>query len=64
MRRCNTFKFFREKHCCCKTSMNERKRENNDIKDDIIRDYDSIIRESALLTTVSGFYLVFFLIFL
>jgi len=39
----------------------EHERENNDIKDDIIRDYNSIIRESALLTTVSGFLFGFLL---
>ncbi|HYY50919.1 MAG TPA: hypothetical protein VE643_08600 [Nitrososphaeraceae archaeon] len=39
----------------------EHDNENNDIKDDIIRDYDSIIRESALLTTVSGFLFGFLL---
>ena len=44
-----------------KTSMKEHERENNDIKDDIIRDYNSIIRESALLTTVSGFLFGFLL---
>jgi hypothetical protein len=33
----------------------------NAIKDDIIRDYNSIIRESALLTTVSGFFFGFLL---
>jgi ABC-type phosphate/phosphonate transport system permease subunit len=39
----------------------EHDNENNDIKNDIIRDYDSIIRESALLTTVSGFLFGFLL---
>jgi hypothetical protein len=33
----------------------------NDIKEDIIKDYNSIIRESALLTTVSGFLFGFLL---
>jgi hypothetical protein len=51
---CNTFKFFREKPAVVKLTMKEHERENN-IKDDIIKDYNSIIRESALLTTVSGF---------
>ena len=41
--------------------MEEREREKNDIKDDIIRDYNYIIRESALLTTVSGFLFGFLL---
>jgi hypothetical protein len=41
--------------------MEEPERENNDIKDDIIRDYNSIIRESVLLTTVSGFLFGFLL---
>ena len=41
--------------------MKEHERENNDIKDDIIRDYNSIIRESALLTTVYGFLFGFLL---
>ena len=39
----------------------EHDNENSDIKYDIIRDYDSIIRESALLTTVSGFLFGFLL---
>ena len=33
----------------------------NDIKEDIIKDYNSIIKESALLTTVSGFLFGFLL---
>ena len=43
-----------------KVPMKEHEREN-DIKDDIIKDYNSIIRESALLTTVSGFLFGFLL---
>jgi hypothetical protein len=61
MRRCNTFKFFWRKALLLQKSMEEREREKNDIKDDIIRDYNSIIRESALLTTVSGFLFGFLL---
>jgi hypothetical protein len=53
--RCN--KLFEEKYTVAKLHMKEKERENNDIKDDIIRDYNSIIRESALLTTVSGLFL-------
>src|ERR671939_1943350 len=58
---CNTFKLFEEKIPVAKLYMKEHERENNDIKDDIIRDYNSIIRESALLTTVSGFLFGFLL---
>jgi hypothetical protein len=43
-----------------KVPMKEHEREN-DIKDDIIKDYNFIIRESALLTTVSGFLFGFLL---
>ena len=43
--------------------MIDDKEHNNEkyIKDDIIKDYNSIIRESALLTTVSGFLFGFLL---
>jgi hypothetical protein len=41
--------------------MKEHERGINDIKDDIIRDYNSIIRDSALLATVSGFLFGFLL---
>jgi hypothetical protein len=33
----------------------------NSIKDDLVKDYDAVIRESALLTTVSGFLFGFLL---
>ena len=49
-----------EKNTAVKLPMKEHEREN-DIKDDIIKDYNSIIRESALLTTVSGFLFGFLL---
>ena len=32
-----------------------------DVKDDVIKDYDSVIRESSLLTTVCGFLFGFLL---
>jgi hypothetical protein len=57
----NTFKLFGEEYTVAKQHMEEHEKENNDIKDDIIRDYNSIIRESALLTTVSGFLFGFLL---
>ena len=41
------------------TADEETKR--NSIKDDLVKDYDAIIRESALLTTVSGFLFGFLL---
>jgi hypothetical protein len=42
-------------------SEDERRIPNNAVKDDIIKDYDSIIRESSLLTTVCGFLFGFLL---
>ena len=43
--------------------IDDDKEHNNEkyIKDDIIKDYNAIIRESALLTTVSGFLFGFLL---
>ncbi|MGC2425898.1 MAG: hypothetical protein WA421_02585 [Nitrososphaeraceae archaeon] len=32
-----------------------------DVKDDVIKDYDSVIRDSSLLTTVCGFLFGFLL---
>ena len=34
--------------------MNEEKKSKKEVKDDIVEDYDSILRESSVLTSVSG----------
>ena len=34
--------------------MNEEKKSKEEVKDDIVEDYDSILRESSVLTSVSG----------
>src|SRR5215212_8164211 len=39
----------------------EEQTKRNGIKDDLVKDYDAIIRESALLTTASGFLFGFLL---
>ena len=61
MGRVTLLSFLEKNTAVAKTSMKERERENDDIKDDIIRDYNSIIRESALLTTVYAFLFGFLL---
>lgn len=44
-----------------KIKNNRRKISEGEVKDDVIKDYDSIIRESSLLTTVCGFLFGFLL---
>src|ERR671929_1185023 len=42
-------------------SSDGEKTKRNGVKDDLVKDYDAVIRESALLTTVSGFLFGFLL---
>ena len=43
------------------TADEEKQSKRNGIKDDLVKDYDAVIRESALLTTASGFLFGFLL---
>jgi len=50
-------------HCVADvlTADEEKQSKRNGIKDDLVKDYDAVIRESALLTTASGFLFGFLL---